>query len=1023
MRLSVPAHLWLALLTVILTLSHCARLSNTVSVIGRNFEDEIQQSQNLVFSFNKNVGPDGSGDKSDVWESTPYITFKPALKGQFKWTSPSELVFSPATAFDPATNYRAELSNELLRHTTDKGLRVSGDEIEFHTPYLQLTGTETWWTRSAGNGPGTSGQPVAKTRLRFNYPVAAADLATRLGIKADGAAITAGPIQSADDALSGGGLVVTLTDAPAANNEKPLTFTVDKGLKVPNTAYVSSKVIEQTSTLPARSKLEVVDVQSGYANRQGTVRVITTQTLQSTQNLAQYYTIQPALATTAELTENGLLIKGDFNETDTYVITLTEAMRGVLNTKLDEPVSRDVFFGKMPPGLQFATKNALYLSSKGSRNVGLSITNVAKVQVKIARLYENNLLNYLKNNRYQDYEQQGEGDNAVWKPSGTYTYSNDEESDLSSVLVDKTVQTSDLPKVRGVSALNLAIPEQAGGDHERPLRGAYLVSVQSKEEAYVSATQLVSISDIGLIARQTGTELLVWANSIQTAEPIADVEVSLISSNNQSVYTAKTDSKGFVRFEKLTEKAPGFKIALLTARTPGTPDRADFNFLHLSDTQVETSRFEVDGKRTNAAGLNAFVYGDRNMYRPGETIHLNTIVRSEAGSKATIAEIPLTVRVLMPNGSEYRLFRKVTDDQGSVQTDIPVDPAAVTGSYTVEVLNASNTLLTSQAISIEEFIPDRIKVDVRTSQDSYRAGQTITLSATAQNLFGPPAADRAYEVELQLKRRSFSPKGYGDYTFSIPGEATGVPTSFEKTLRQGRTDANGQATESFSIPADYRDIGLLEAKLFVTVFDENGRPVNRLRRLDVQTQDVFYGIRLADTYLTTNTPLAVEVVGLNKEGKPQAAQVQVEVVRFDYQTVTEKQRDGQIKYSSKRREKTVYTNTLNLAGKPAQIRYVPTVSGEYEVRVRRPGAVGYTAADFYAYGYGSTSASSFEVSMEGQVLMEFDKPTYETGDKAKVLFKAPFEGKLLVTVERSGVMTHTWLTTQNKAAEWTFPVE
>lgn len=1023
MYFSAPARLWLVLLTVVLTLSHCARLSNTVSVVGRNFEDEIQQSQNLVFSFNKNVGPDGTGAQADVWESTPYITFKPAVKGQFKWTSPSELVFSPATAFDPATNYRAELSNELLRHATDKGLSVSGDEIDFHTPYLQLTGTETWWTRATGNGTGTSGQPVAKTRLRFNYPVAAAEVASRLGIKAEDATVKAGPIQAEGDALLGGGLVVTLANAPTTDNEKPLTFKVDKGLKVPNTAYTSSEVIEQTTTLPTQSKLEVVDVQTGYANRQGTVRVVTTQTLQPSQNLGQYYTIQPAVTTTTELTENGLIIKGNFNETDTYVITLTETMRGVLNTKLDDPVSRDVFFGKMPAGLQFATKNALYLSSKGARNVGLTITNVDKVQVKIARLYENNLLHYLKNNRYEEYEQQGEGDEMTWRPSGSYTYNGDEEGDLSSVLVDKTVQTSDLPKVRGVSALNLAIPEQVGGDRERPLRGAYLVSVQSKDEAYVAATQLVSISDIGLIARKTDTELLVWANSIQTAEPMGDVEVSLISSNNQSVYTVKTDGKGFARFENVPEKAPGFSIVMLTART-----RDDFNFLHLTDTQVETSRFEVDGKRTNTTGLNAFIYGDRNIYRPGETIHLNTVVRSEAGSKATVDEIPLTVRVLMPNGSEYRVFRKVTDAQGSVQTDVPVDPAAVTGSYTVEVQNASNTLMASQPVSVEEFIPDRIKVDVKTSQESYRAGQTIALSATAQNLFGPPAADRAYEVELQLKRRSFTPKGYGDYTFSIPAEATGVPTSFEKTLRQGRTNASGQATENFPIPADYRDIGLLEAKLFVTVFDENGRPVNRLRRLDVQTQDVFYGIRLADSYLTTNTPLAVEVVGLNAAGQPQSAKAQVEVVRFDYQTVTEKQPNGQVKYSSKRREKIVYNNTLALAGKPGQFRYVPTVSGEYEVRVRRVDGptgrgVGYTAADFYAYSYGSTSASSFEVSTEGEVLMEFDKPTYETGDKVKVLFKAPFEGKLLVTVERNGVLTHSWLTTENKAAEWSFSVD
>ena len=90
------------------------------------------------------------------------------------------------------------------------------------------------------------------------------------------------------------------------------------------------------------------------------------------------------------------------------------------------------------------------------------------------------------------------------------------------------------------------------------------------------------------------------------------------------------------------------------------------------------------------------------------------------------------------------------------------------------------------------------------------------------------------------------------------------------------------------------------------------------------------------------------------------------------------------------------------------------------MRVRRPNATGYTATEFYAYGYGSTSASSFEVSQEGQVLMEFDKPAYETGDKVKVLFKAPFNGKLLVTVERNSVLEHHWLTTDNKSAEWSF---
>jgi hypothetical protein len=1003
-------------------LSQCSRLSlNEVAVVGRNFDDEVQRTQNLTFTLNKNVGP---ATQLNEWDSTQYIRFVPAVRGKFKWTAPNELVFSPARAFDPATDYRAELTDEVVKRSDKKDLSLSGDEIAFHTPYLQLTGTESWWSRSR-----ETGQPVAKTRLLFNYPIASGDVAEKLTLAADDKPITTQTSGGNDQ----NAIALTLPNAPALKNEHPLNIKIDKGIKVPNTAYVSKEIIEETGTLPSRYTVDIADVQTsfettGNTGPQGVVRVITTQELQPSE-LNQYYTVQPQVETTAELTENGFIIRGNFNEADTYVLTLTDQIRGVLGTKLNEPVTRDLFFGKMPASIQFTNRKALYLSSKGARNVGLSIVNVPKVQVKIAKVYENNLLNYLRSNRYEEYRENASG---TWGPSGVFNYNADDDANLSDVLVDKTVETADLPKVRGVSALNLALPDQ-----NNQFRGVYLVSVDSKDEAYLQASQLVSVSDIGLVAHQTADEVLVWANSIRTAEPIQGVEITLVSSNNQSVYTLKTDGTGFVKFDKVKEKAPGFTVALLTARTTTvagkSSDQDDFNFLFLPDTQVETSRFAVEGKRDNESGFDAFVYGDRDIYRPGETIHFNTVIRSQTWQ--SVGEIPVLIRLLAPNGREVRAFRKTTNGQGAVTTDIPLDPAAVTGSYTVEVLNANNVLLTSEPISVEEFVPDRIKVDVLTDQTSYKSGQTITLSATATNLFGPPASDRAYEMELQLKRKVFAPAGFGEYDFTIAngqsqageGDNTGKADGFPKELRQGRTNANGQATERFPISPLYQDIGLLEGKLFITVFDENGRPVNRLRRFDIITQPTFFGVRLPDRYVATNNPVAADLVALTPTGALQAsASATVEVVRYDYQTVIEK-KESQIKYTTKRREKPVYTNTLLFKGGKAAFRYVPAVSGEYEIRVRRPNgrsdvSANYSVTGFYAYSYGSTTASSFDVSQEGQVLMTLDKPAYQTGDKAKVLFKAPFDGKLLVTVERNKVLEQQWLTTANKSAEWSFPV-
>ncbi|GAB3245793.1 alpha-2-macroglobulin family protein [Larkinella harenae] len=989
----MPLRLFVAASALFL-LTTCSHLSNSVRLINQNFEDEVAQNQNLVFTFSKDLVSEG---RLNEWDSTQYITFSPAVAGSFKWTAPNELVFSPAVSFKPATEYKAELNNTLVRQQNSTQYSLDNETIAFHTPYLQLTNVEFWWTR------GEAGRPVAKAKLNFNYPVSGSELAGLLKMEAQEKPLSTQVLQAAPTET----IPVVVVNAPSARNEMPVKIQVGKGLKIPNTTFSTKENFEQTAALPSPHKLDIVDVKTGFENNEGVIRVITTQELRADQ-LSAYYTLSPEAETRAELTENGFIIRGAFNETETYVLTLTNQVKGVLGAQLEEGVSKDVFFGKMPAGISFVNKRAVYLTSKGARNVGVSIVNVPKVEVKIAKIYENNILHYLRSGRYEEY---GEVD-GTWQPLGTHTYYEDEQQNYSDLLVHKTVETANLPKVKGVAALNLSLPDQVAV-RPNPPRGIYLVTVSSKENVYINATKLISVSDIGLIAKQGKDEVWVFANSIKTAEPLANVSISLISSNNQEMATVQTNGKGVAHFEKITEKNPGSKLALVLAKTDD-----DFNYLMLKDAKVETSRFEVEGKRDNSTGFDAFVYGDRTIYRPGETIHFNTVIRNAVWE--TVGEIPLKIKVLSPNGKEYRVLRQTTNGQGAVVTDVPIDLAAVTGTYVTEIYNANEVLLASRTISIEEFIPDRIRVETHTERDAYKTGETITMTATATNLFGPPATGRTYEMDLQLKQRVFTAKQFPEYTFAIQSDA-----SFEKNLRQGVTNAGGQAIERFPILASYRNIGVLEGKLFVTVFDENSRPVNRLKRLDVFTQETFYGIRLADSYVGTNAPLPVEVVAVDRNGNLQkGATALVEVVRFEYQTVIEKQYE-QLRYVSKKREKVVYSNSMTLGDGRARFSYVPTVSGEYEVRIRRADQAGertaaYTAASYYAYGWGATQSSSFEVSTEGQVLMEFDKEQYQVGDKAKVLFKTPFAGKLLVTLERNSVLETHVLETDQKAAELSF---
>ncbi|KAA0990731.1 alpha-2-macroglobulin family protein [Dyadobacter aurulentus] len=967
----------------------CSSL-NEVRIAGTNFADEISLSQNLVFTFNKDLV--ALGDLND-WDSTQYIQFEPAVKGKFKWTAPNELIFSPVAGFEPATSYKANLTNLLTKKVeAEKKYDISKDPLDFHTPFLQLAGTEAWWTISQ-----ESGRQEARLKLLFNYPVNRQEVAEKLKITIADQAAAFKILPSPDEKQ----VIIALTNAGKAdNNDTPVKLIIGPGLKIPNTKYASNAEISSNASLPSPLHLRVIDIQTGFENNAGYARVITSQELDK-ESIAKGFSINPDTVSQMEPTQNGFIIRADFNETETYSLLLNKSLKGMLGQALEEETSKDLFFGKLPPAISFTNKKAVYLPGKGSRNIGVQIVNIPEVQVRISKLYSNNILSYIRQNRWNDYGYVGD----EWQQTGTFQYSDDWESGMSDVLVFKNVETENLPKSKGLSALNIALPD------ENKRQGVYLVTVRSTNEAYLSATKLISISDIGLIAKQGKDELWVFANSIQTNDPISDLEITLISSNNQVIHTLTTDGKGVAHIDKLEEKAPGFKAAMITASND-----KDFNYLVLNDTKVETSRFEVEGARDNASGFQAFTYGQRDIYRPGETMYFNTVLRSQ--SWQTAAKVPLKMRMLTPNGREYRNWRKTTNEQGAVETEVEIDRAALTGNYVLDVYNANDVLLGSHSISVEEFMPDRIKVDLSGANTDYMSGGTVSLTATAVNLFGPPAANRTYEMESQLTRKGFFAKGFSEYTFDIPAE-----TSFAKETRQGVTNENGQAKENFVLGGGLKDIGVLEGKIYVTVFDENGRPVNRLQRFDVFTQPVFYGIRLPDTYVGTNAPVPIDIIGLNRKGQLQSgATSSVEVVRIEYQTVVEKKYE-RLQYTSRKKEKVVYSKTVGLPTGKGTFSYAPTVSGEYEVRVKRPGAAHYTVAKFYAYGYGNTQYSSFEVSNEGRVLMETDKETYKTGDAAKILFKTPFDGRLLVTVERNNVLEQHILTTDKKAAELTLKIK
>ncbi|SDL76944.1 hypothetical protein SAMN05421823_10868 [Catalinimonas alkaloidigena] len=988
-----PLHrsLWVSVL--LLLLQACGR--DQISLESRNFEDVVDQRQNLTFVFNRALAPDSL---LNLWDSTEYVAFSPKVKGQFRWLSPTELTFSPDGGFAPSTDYEAKLT-EALRNLSAEKAKVDNAAIRFHTPYLDLQNVGMYWTKEA------NGKIAVRMQLKFNYEMNPTDVANQLKVQVDGKP------QSFEVRSSVPSETVGISVVPGTNGKDPVPtqLAMGAGLQCAACTQPLRNPIQFKTEIPPRDQFSIVRVDTEYDGETSYLRVQTNQAIES-ENLRALIQFDPAVDIDVQPGQSGFTIRGDFKPEQSYELTIAEGLTGIFGGTLGRPFSQSVVFGEPEPAISFASAKNLYLSSQTHQQIGVRIQGVPNVQVQVYKIFENNLSEFFRN---YGYSLRSRGGNEAYYDDYYSPYNNYEH--LGNRLVDTEIAVSSLPKEGGLSLLDLRL----GGTLRNDLsahKGIYIIKINDPDNRWLGDQQVVAISDVGLIARQTDNEVWVFANSIMGADPLTGVEMELISRNNQVMAKATTNAQGIARFTNLQHQAAGFAPQMVTAR-----HQSDFTYLHFDQTGVETSRYAVEGLRSNPSHYLAYVYGDRNLYRPGETVRLNTLVRTEDWQQ--IGKVPVKLKVLLPNGREFLTQRGTLDDQGAFATQFELPAAAVTGTYEVEAYTSNDVLLTTYPISVEEFMPDRIKVNLQLAKETAGPGETVTADLTATNLFGPPAAGRKYEVEFSIRRVPFRPKGWDNYSFELEG---GNQLQFENDLRQGETSQEGKAEESFTVPTSYEYAGMLSGRVFATVFDETGRPVNRAMQARIPTQDIFYGIGDFDWYNDVRRPVRMPLVAVNPDGKALDADAVVQVIKYEWQTVVEKRGGSRYSYVSQKKERVLEEKRFRVTGNNAAYTFTPVESGEYEIRVLHPSQPKnqrrYVAREFYAYGMGYTANSSFEVDRDGQIIIEASQETYRSGDQAELIFKTPFAGKLLVTVERGEVYEHHYLTTDKRSARLTLPI-
>jgi uncharacterized protein YfaS (alpha-2-macroglobulin family) len=778
-------------------------------------------------------------------------------------------------------------------------------------------------------------------------------------------------------------------------------ISIDKGLKPDDGTNTTTEPITSTLSIPSPYVLMIQNVESEHDGTEGRVTVTTSQQLTG-ENLSSYIKFDSQVKYTVELTDNGFVIRSSgFDDEKSYTITIAKGLRGKIGGVLKEEYNGNIVFGELEANITFTNSKAVYLSKEGGKNIEVKITNVPKAKIVISKIYESNLL-MAQRYGYEPQETRNPGSD-----EDNYYYTSYDQTTMGDVIYEKEIDTRSLPQSGAGRLLNFSQFE----DRLQDFKGIYHVMIRSTKDYWVRDSRFISLSDIGLIAKQGEDKIFVFANSIKTTNAIDGVNISLYANNNQLIGTGATNADGVAEIAYTKKDFSGFKPAMIIAKTAD-----DFNYLPFGNTEINTSQFDVGGKRNNSTRLDAFIYAERDIYRPGEKVNFSVIIRNRDWKSP--GDIPLKLKFLLPNGKELKSFRKNLNDEGSLEGTIPIDVSAITGSYSLEVYTSNDVLLNSKNFMIEEFVPDRIKVTTKLDKNYLKPGESTSLDISAVNFFGPPAANRNYECEIQVKQKHFSPEKFYDYNFSLANPNTTI----DKEIKEGKTDAEGHASESFTLKNMFANNGLLQANFYTTVFDETGRPVSRMSSLDLITQDVFFGIK-EDWfyYYALNQPVNFALAAVNKDGEGINATAKVQVIKHEYRTVLAKS-GSYFRYESQKEDKLMIENQVNVSG-TAVYSYVPRSPGDYELRVFKPGSNSYVSRSFYSYGswsWGDNSA--FEVNNEGNVDIELDKKSYYSGETVKALFKTPFSGKLLVTTETDHVLSYQYVNVDKRTASLELPV-
>ena len=864
-------------------------------------------------------------------EVTKGIRITPAIPGKWVWESDSDLIFTPEKDWPADQKYKIEFDKLFFAENT----KMASLEYSFNTLPLTATINEFKFYQD----PQHAAEHYAVATLEFAFPVDEENLKDNIDLRWQGGSRIPFTL-TYDEHKRKAFLHSEIISLP--KSERFMELTLAKGIKSQTQSGKLAEKISATTLIPdASSFMKISQVNTAIVRNQQDrpEQILTLETTlgvtepELAKNIHVYLLPKDYPATAVETAKPNYQWQdpGEINEailavsapvtlqaipsaseyaslhsykyhalTPSYLyVKIDKGLRGFGNFNLANSQSMIVKVPDYPQEIAFLHKGAL-LALGTEEKLSVLIRGLGAVKFDVARIRGNDV-NHLITQTGGDFS------------NPYFTNSNFNQDNISEITAEiKSFDATD-PGKEQYTALDLGkyiAAKSSGGPTGLFLLRAQGYDTEKKIPLSIETKRLILITNLGLIVKDNANESHdVFVQSITDGSPVANAQVSILGKNGVAVLTRQTDAIGHASFPSLkdfiNEREP---VVYLAA------NGNDVSFIPYArhDRQLNYSRFDIGGITSNIhadnqAALTAFIFSDRGIYRPGDTVHVGLIVKQPYAMPAP-AGIPLEASIVDPRGTTIKNIRLVLDETGYLTLDFPTNFTSSTGQYQIYLNivkdNHASSLIGSTTIRIAEFLPDRMKINAKFSKNKTKGWLTpgdLSVKTGLWNLYGAPAINHRIAGKMLLTPKTVKFAEYPDYIFIDPLlNPKSPPKVFTDTLSETKTNDEGDAT--LDLRLDRFEKATYQLTVFVEGFEaEGGRSVTTQTSALVSPLAYFVGYKPdADLqYIKQDSPHQMRFIAVNPQLQQQAlSDLTLKIFNERPVTTLVKKEDGTYQYQS-----------------------------------------------------------------------------------------------------------------------------